>query len=1495
MVKLRISLLIFAVVYLSVMADFSIISNEGNNISVFYNGIYSEGGKAIILPPNDNYSISVSPSNAFDKNQYRAIYSGDMHLLPLPQTDEAYTISVNYDNTRVFGKRIIPESDIMSSFSDIIINSENIAEFIKPRTPIHFKASYTGLPVLKMRIDSSGIYRVYYSQLNAVTDIELSGINPRNIQLFCKNKEIPLYISNIADSSFNAGDFIEFFAERNDGEGYRYFDKYNIENVYILTVEGNPGSRYVQFTSTISHDSLIAANIESHYRTVHVEADSFFYRFQTVSADTSDFWFDRYMNDPNTYDINIDLNDRIADSPLILTSYLHGVSHLGINPDHPLDIYMNDSIIESINWNDQLPYYYKSDSIVLPDTNEICVTYHVKSIPGDTSSSDSLLFNDIMLNWTELTYERALRPENGYLVFSMDPREGYGRFRFRITGFANSNVEILRKDLKRIIGFNVLYDTLTFTYTVIFEDDIYTTGVQYGVYERSNLHTPDEIERYEYADLASSLNRGKFVIICPQELKEESAEIANLFDEDVFIAGTEDIYNEFSDGFVRPSGIRDFLRAAYNNWEIAPTHVLLLGDASRDQNNHLNKKQYYIPNGYVYGLVDFGYSCSDNYYGRVVGEDVLEDISVSRYPVKTINDIYNLKSKIIHYTDPRNMGTHYLRALMVYDTTEYIRSENDSKTLGSMLPFYLYPKYMHTFQSWGPDFIPELYKGAFVMNVLAHGAIRSIGYGMYLRIFDVYRYNNISRLPLVNVFSCNTTEFDFVAPDTISIGEAFATAPGGGAIGYYGATGTSEAGVNFVLSRAIFRQFTEKGLKNIGDILRIGETEFFLEASNNNPYNFLYYRSQEIMNYNLLGIGFLDLNIPKPSNDELLLSSEDLGAGDTLTVELNSQHIQNGNMESIILDIDKNAISHNHSEIFDSTGTNNLIMPDTVNIGSMTVLTVSSSSDTSLLQYAFPSIGRVGMSTFGMLPAEPDTSSRFIIYAKIKNAGALTEQYAYYKKETAGNYTFVLLKRDSSDTTMFKSDSLGPLTAGSSDYKFLYYISMKDSTSNIINSAKKYYLVKSLPDFGLKTNSLEINSVNRTPVIEYYIENFRGLSIPGFAVEFYEIGTDSAIITIDSIAGINEILSKNYATLNEDVYLNDFTVTMDIYNQINEAAEDNNKIVFENYDHLIILIDDDVEDKNPDFHLLSADIEDRFSNLGSFLCFSRNEFTDSLSTMKMFSESDGNVYEYNIFNGDTVKCDINLSFNDSTLNDEDYNLYAYDFNDSVYVKVSDILDYVNVSLNTGLNKFTIADHTDSLSPYIAILIENSDYVGNVILSEECELSFVIEDESGVRPDDITIILNNDTLTRGEYSISENTDIRNIPIQMTKNLDDGIYDITVIAKDIYSNESTEIMEFKVAQTFAILSAANFPNPVSGSSTVLACRLTENADELIFHLFDSSGRKIRQQSFIPGSDNIFTYDFDVSNLSNGTYLYYFEAYKNGGSEKVKSKIQKMSVLK
>lgn len=119
-------------------------------------------------------------------------------------------------------------------------------------------------PYYKFKIAETGIFRIDSATLfNA--GIPLSAINPQNFQIFARGQEIPIYIEGENDGIFNTSDYIEFYAQLNDG----WLD----EQLYG-SAANHPNPYYSLTTDTISY--FLTWNNSTNNLRFFVETDTTF-------------------------------------------------------------------------------------------------------------------------------------------------------------------------------------------------------------------------------------------------------------------------------------------------------------------------------------------------------------------------------------------------------------------------------------------------------------------------------------------------------------------------------------------------------------------------------------------------------------------------------------------------------------------------------------------------------------------------------------------------------------------------------------------------------------------------------------------------------------------------------------------------------------------------------------------------------------------------------------------------------------------------------------------------------------------------------------------------------------------------------------------------------------------------------------------------------------------------------------------------------------------
>ena len=113
----------------------------------------------------------------------------------------------------------------------------------------------------------------------------------------------------------------------------------------------------------------------------------------------------------------------------------------------------------------------------------------------------------------------------------------------------------------------------------------------------------------------------------------------------------QDIYDEFSNGFVDPDAIRDFLTYAYNNWQRQPQYVLLVGDGQWVFRNEIATPLHNLVPPYLVDVDPWvGEVPANSRFVSVDGEnDYLPEMAIGRIPADDAADVTAVVNKTLAY------------------------------------------------------------------------------------------------------------------------------------------------------------------------------------------------------------------------------------------------------------------------------------------------------------------------------------------------------------------------------------------------------------------------------------------------------------------------------------------------------------------------------------------------------------------------------------------------------------------------------------------------------------------------------------------------------------------------------------------------------------------------------------------------------------------------------------------------------------------------------
>lgn len=311
----------------------------------------------------------------------------------------------------------------------------------------------------------------------------------------------------------------------------------------------------------------------------------------------------------------------------------------------------------------------------------------------------------------------------------------------------------------------------------------------------------------------------------------------------------DDIFDDFSFGKYDPLAIKHFLYFTMNNWTTVPMYVLLVGDATYDYKNNLNKE---TPPNFI-PTYEQGTTLSGNpgippnyiYEGEYVNFGAGEVMALGRITVRTTKEVRDFIDKLITYETNNIDGMWNKRIILAGDDEFATGWESPYDHCGAcestsaevpdtlydfakvyMISFFPFPP--HQSDTRKPDateaFIRELNKGGYAGAYYGHGNVEQLAHEVLFGYSDIARIRNSRKYYFFYFGSCTVGRFDDTKE---SIGEEFVRIKDG-AIGTLGATAGTGCGANTSLGKTLFSCLTDPDTNlTMGDCCLIAKDGFW--------------------------------------------------------------------------------------------------------------------------------------------------------------------------------------------------------------------------------------------------------------------------------------------------------------------------------------------------------------------------------------------------------------------------------------------------------------------------------------------------------------------------------------------------------------------------------------------------------------------------------------------------------------------------------------------
>lgn len=788
--------------------------------------------------------------------------------------------------------------------------------------------------IYKIPVRSSGIYEITGEYLSSELEISDGSVSSSNIQVFTNKGgrlpmaidtereddivEIPIQVNDGGDGVINSGDNIRFFAEGADKWSFEVEDQkyqhtkniYDVNNYVFLKIDGSGGKRIESIdspsTSSYSTNEFDFLQIHEDDRTNLLGA------FGSTEGTGKEWYGDYYglettMNYEKSFDIsNVSQSGAARIKVRLAARGDHTTTTLVRVGGQQFSETAAGTSLSDIE-ADYAKEVIIDEELTLNDGADIQVEY-VKSTPQD----------EAWLDYIHLEYRKVITSNYPQLRLSDVHSTDHTRAGFEVptSGFTFWDVTDLHNT--RIINpsngkLNYDVDGKLNTFYMV-RNDGYLSPEEGGTpVANQNIHS------LERADLII-LHHGDFVDAA-NRLAEHRRNFSGYT---VSVIDINLVFNEFSNGRLDPTAIRDFTRMVANR-DPEFKYLLLIGDGSYDYRNITPNllDHNFIP---VYetdeSLDPINGFPSDDYYvlvsdgegGNLKGAI---DIAVGRLPVTTAEMANAVIDKIIDYdTNKAALGDWRLKVAFAADdedTNLHVRQANklaDSVELHN--PVYNQTKiYFDTYvqeSTPGGDRYPaaseaintSVQNGVLVLNYMGHGGPKGWAQERVLKIPDIETWTNTDQLPILITATCSFTGYD--DPAIVSAGEATIQKEDGGVLALLTTVRAVYASENERLAKAVFNTIFEKvdgKAQTLGDIIT--------KAKNRNA------DSNNILNdrkFSLIGDPSQRIALPLYNIETTAINDEPITTLDTLNA------LEKVTISGIVTDSNGALVSDFNGEIF---------------------------------------------------------------------------------------------------------------------------------------------------------------------------------------------------------------------------------------------------------------------------------------------------------------------------------------------------------------------------------------------------------------------------------------------------------------------------------------------------------------------------------------------------------------------------------------------------
>ena len=659
----------------------------------------------------------------------------------------------------------------------------------------------------KFSVDTTGVFKIDKTLLQQI-GLSTNNLNPKKIHIYGNGgnllpefngdvryddlQENAIYIEGEDDNSFDANDFILFYAKGphswkvdiNTNNVSHKQNVYSDKAYYFITVNDNNGKR-IQSAPSVTGSTVTQLTSFNDY---------IFYEKETTNLFAAGRrWLGEEFSVENQQTFQIPFPNAILNEPLEIKVRAVAVSGLTSS----MQVNVNSQELFNLNFG-----AISSGLTLASDrTNSKSITN------SSTLINVSLNYNNggnpsarAYLDFIEVSGKKQLIAGGFQFSFrSFEAANTSGIVEYQIQNSQNifqiwevsdpTNVSsIVNESSATIFSFKANGGDLK-EYIIVHQNDFYIPeAVSNARVENQNLHALKDIN---------------YLLITSNEFVEQAQRIANYHIENSGLTAKvvilDEIYNEFSSGSKDITGIRDFIKHIYetNSTDDAKLkYVCFFGDASYDykdriiaNNNivpvYLSDQSYNLASSYV---TDDFYAMLEDSEGTMSSSHSL-DIATGRIPVSTQQQATDVVDKILRDYSEDSFGDWRNTVTFLADDIDNILDDSpiqpgveiiaddikENKPVFNINKIYA-DAYVQQNSSGGERYptvkaaiTTAIETGTLVFDYFGHGGEDGFAAERFLDIPQIKGFKNENTLPLFITITCEFSRFD--NPTRTSAGE----------------------------------------------------------------------------------------------------------------------------------------------------------------------------------------------------------------------------------------------------------------------------------------------------------------------------------------------------------------------------------------------------------------------------------------------------------------------------------------------------------------------------------------------------------------------------------------------------------------------------------------------------------------------------------------------------------------------------------------------------